>query len=62
MADGELQRNKINIRWFEAAEEVTAPLCGIGASQYGAGRLGGNFSNDASVFLAVGNKVLFEKT
>ncbi|MFO0508312.1 MAG: hypothetical protein ACK5YS_05520 [bacterium] len=60
-ADKKLKSDNINIRWFKAAEEVTSPVFGIGASQYGAGRLGGGFSKDASAFLADGNAFLFNK-
>jgi RHS repeat-associated protein len=60
-ADRRVKEAGVDIRWFKAAEEVTAPFFGIGASQHGPGRLGGGFSKDASRFLAAGNSFLFKK-
>jgi len=60
-ADEKLQNGKSGIRWFAAAEDVTAPFFGIGASQHWPGQIGGGFSKDAASFLAAGNSFLFGK-
>ncbi len=60
-ADEKLQNGKSGIRWFAAAEDVTAPFLGIGASQHSLGQTFGGFSKDAASFLAAGNSFLFGK-
>ena len=60
-ADEKLQNGKSGIRWFAAAEDVTAPFFGIRASQHWLGQKDGGFSKDAASFLAAGNSFLFGK-
>jgi len=60
-ADSKLQAKGIDIRWFKAAEEVTDPNLGIGASQWFPASAIGGFSKGTSTFLAAGNKYLMSQ-
>jgi len=59
--DAKLQRLNTDIRFFSAAEKVTDPFTGVGASQHAPGRLLGGFSQASADFLEAGNKFLFEQ-
>jgi RHS repeat-associated protein len=59
-ADERLQAASVDIRWFKAAEEVTSPVTGIGASSIPGSSLIG-FDEDATEFLEKGNSFLFGK-
>ena len=60
-ADNKFQAEGIDFRWFKAAEEVTAPNLGIGASQWQPAKAIGGFSDATSTFLAAGNAFLMSR-
>lgn len=60
-ADNKLRSEGIDFRWFKAAEEVTAPNLGIGASQWEPAKSIGGFSDATSAFLAEGNAFLMRR-